>query len=141
MNPELYKILVIDDEAPMRHMLRMVLERDGYTVSEAASGSQGLDRLRSGHFGLILCDIRMPRMDGLEFLERAKNLGCSATIIVFDVPSVIPASLMCLHGGSTPLSATLRTCSRTESRKSAAMLFNPCRSSNVSIILSSSTVI
>ncbi len=43
------QILVVDDEAPMRHMLRLVLERDGYTVTEAVSGLQGLERLQSGH--------------------------------------------------------------------------------------------
>ena len=62
-------ILIVDDEEPMRHMLRMVLERDGYTVEEAVSGRQGLDRLRSGHYALVLCDIRMPEMDGLTFLK------------------------------------------------------------------------
>ncbi|TFG59470.1 MAG: response regulator, partial [Nitrospirales bacterium] len=63
------QILVVDDEAPMRHMLRMVLERDGYTVAEAVSGRQGLDRMKAGYYDLILCDIRMPEMDGLAFLK------------------------------------------------------------------------
>ena len=63
------QVLVIDDEAAMRHMLRLVLERDGYAVSEATSGRDGLSRLQSASFDFVLCDIRMPELDGLGFLK------------------------------------------------------------------------
>ena len=68
-------ILVIDDEPNMRHMITKVLEKAGYTVTDAADGADGLSLLESKDFDFILCDVRMPRMDGLAFLEQAAQRG------------------------------------------------------------------
>ncbi len=100
MTANQHHVLIIDDEAPMRHMLRMVLERDGYTVSEAASGSQGLDRLRSGHFGLILCDIRMPEMDGLTFLKEKQSHQYGGTVIMMSAYGSIDTAVECMKHGA-----------------------------------------
>ena len=62
------RILVVDDEQSMRDMLRIVLRRDGYDVVIAESGRQGLERLKSEPFDLLLSDIRMPGVGGREFL-------------------------------------------------------------------------
>jgi len=65
-------VLVVDDEAPVRHMLRLVLERGGYTVIEAIDGEHGLEQLANEpQIDLVLSDVRMPRLDGMGFLERA----------------------------------------------------------------------
>jgi two-component system response regulator AtoC len=61
------KILIIDDEEGMRDMLKVMLEKEGYEASIAEGGEEGLKRLEKEIFDLILCDIRMPRMDGLAF--------------------------------------------------------------------------
>ena len=94
------QILIVDDEAPMRHMLRMVLERDGYAVSEAVSGRQGLDRLRSGHYDLVLCDIRMPEMDGLTFLKEKQEQQFGGTVIMMSAYGSIDTAVECMKKGA-----------------------------------------
>ena len=93
-------ILIIDDEAPMRHMLRMVLERDGYTVSEATSGRQGLDRLQSVHYSLVLCDIRMPEMDGLSFLKEKQAQQFGGTVIMMSAYGSVDTAVECMKQGA-----------------------------------------
>src|SRR3989304_1616816 len=67
------RILIIDDEESMRHMLSIILKKEGYEVVSAESGQQALKVLGKDDFNFILCDIRMPDMDGLEFLRRLKT--------------------------------------------------------------------
>ncbi|MBN1423801.1 sigma-54-dependent Fis family transcriptional regulator [Candidatus Fermentibacteria bacterium] len=67
---EQLRILIVDDEAPVREGMRMVMEYAGMTVDEASSGEQGLERINKSHFDVVLLDLRLPRMDGLEMMER-----------------------------------------------------------------------
>jgi two-component system response regulator PilR (NtrC family) len=67
------KILVVDDEPSMREMLRIVLRRDGYDVTVAANGKQALDILQRERVDLLLSDIRMPDLSGVEVLRAAKE--------------------------------------------------------------------
>jgi len=66
------RILVVDDEASMRDMLRIVLRRDGYDVQVAANGRAALDILGKEAFDLLLSDIRMPDLSGVDVLRAAK---------------------------------------------------------------------
>ncbi len=93
-------ILIVDDEAPMRHMLRMVLERDGYVVAEAVSGRQGLERLQAGHYSLIICDIRMPEMDGLAFLKEKQEQQFGGTVIMMSAYGSIDTAVECMKQGA-----------------------------------------
>ena len=93
-------ILVIDDEAALRHMLRLVLERDGYAVSEAASGREGLDRLQSTGFELILCDIRMPELDGQAFLKEKVARRLEGTVIMMSAYGTIDTAVECMKLGA-----------------------------------------
>ena len=93
-------ILVIDDEAALRHMLRLVLERDGYAVSEAASGREGFDRLQSTGFDLVLCDIRMPEMDGLAFLKEKVARQLDGTVIMMSAYGTIDTAVECMKLGA-----------------------------------------
>jgi two-component system response regulator PilR (NtrC family) len=68
------RILIVDDEPSMREMLRIVLRRDGYDVVVAQNGADGLDRLRGEPFDLLLSDIRMPDISGVEVLRAAKQI-------------------------------------------------------------------
>jgi two-component system, NtrC family, nitrogen regulation response regulator NtrX len=75
------KILVIDDEKPIRNALRDILEYEKYNVEEAADGKSGLELIQKEKYDVILCDIKMPQMDGLEVLDKA--------MLVTDTPIVM----------------------------------------------------
>jgi two-component system nitrogen regulation response regulator NtrX len=70
------KILIIEDEAAIRRVLVKILseENDTYEVKEAEDGLQGIELIRKEDFDLVLCDIKMPRMDGVEVLEAVKKI-------------------------------------------------------------------
>ena len=67
------KLLIIDDEENMCHMLQAMLERQGYNVTTALDGSEGLELIAHTVYDFVLCDIRMPKMDGLTFLRQGKE--------------------------------------------------------------------
>ena len=79
------KILVVDDEPPIRAVLRGYLEAEGFTVSEAGDGSAALAELRAGSaepVDLVLLDVMMPGMDGLEVLRRLRTVADTYVILV-----------------------------------------------------------
>jgi len=67
------RILVVDDDAGVRYTLRDVLEDEGYAVDEAEDGAEALERLAEDTFHLVLSDLRMPNLDGLELLRRIRE--------------------------------------------------------------------
>ena len=67
------RLLIIDDEANMRHMLFTVLEKAGYNVETAADGDEGLEMIQASQYDFILCDIKMPNMGGMEFLKLSQD--------------------------------------------------------------------
>lgn len=66
-------ILVIDDEKAIRKALSEILSFEGFTIDEAADGAEGVKKIKEGNYDCILCDIKMPKMDGLEVLQIAKE--------------------------------------------------------------------
>ena len=69
------KVLLIEDEESIRRVMSRILkeENDQYQVTEAEDGKQGLDLLFKRQFDLVLCDIKMPKMDGIEVLKKAND--------------------------------------------------------------------
>jgi two-component system response regulator AtoC len=63
------RILIIDDEENMRHMLQTMLTRYGYATYTAKDGAEGLEKITDHPFDFVLCDVKMPRMNGMEFLK------------------------------------------------------------------------
>ena len=75
-------ILIIDDEKAIRKTLSEILSYEGYKIDEAADGEEGIKKFSTTTYDVVLCDIKMPRMDGLEFLEKAKEINADVPIIV-----------------------------------------------------------
>ena len=76
------KLLIIDDEKNMRHMLKAMLERHGYLVSTASDGREGLELVGKERFDFILCDVKMPGLDGWVFWEGSESLGATTVIMM-----------------------------------------------------------
>lgn len=76
------RILAIDDTEHLRTVIRLTLEFKKYEVSLACDGVEGLEAAHAGNFDLILCDIEMPRMGGVEFVRRYREEFGPATPIV-----------------------------------------------------------
>jgi two-component system response regulator AtoC len=94
------RVLVIDDEENMRHMLEMMLTRAGYAVESAADGQEGLDRLTGSHFDFVLCDIKMPRMDGMTFLKEAVEKNPDKTFIMMSAYGTIEMAVEAMKEGA-----------------------------------------
>jgi two-component system nitrogen regulation response regulator NtrX len=78
------KILIIEDEEPIRRVLARILteENESYQVEVAEDGVIGLDKIKNNEYDLILCDIKMPRMDGVELLEAVKKIDSEIPIVM-----------------------------------------------------------
>lgn len=78
------KILVIEDEAAIRRVLVKILseENDNYKVEEAEDGLAGIEKIKSDDYDLVLCDIKMPKMDGVEVLEAVKKIKPETPIVM-----------------------------------------------------------
>lgn len=76
------KILIIDDQAPIRRVLRDILENEGYQVDDVASGMEALQIIKEQEFDAIFCDIKMDGMDGIETLEAIRNESDTPVIMI-----------------------------------------------------------
>ncbi len=93
-------ILIIEDEENLRHMLTIMLLRQGYSVSSASNGAEGIACLRGTYFDFILCDIRMPEMDGTEFLLQAMKQQVHSPIIMMSAYGTVDTALECMKKGA-----------------------------------------
>ncbi|MEA5138286.1 sigma-54-dependent transcriptional regulator [Arcicella rigui] len=76
------KLLIIDDEKAIRGALRDILEYEGYTIEEASDGEQGLELIKQNDYDVVLCDIRMPKIEGLDLLLRVTEMGKATQFIM-----------------------------------------------------------
>ncbi len=75
-------ILIIDDEKAIRNVLKEILGNEGYAVEEATDGEEGLKKFTEGVFDVVLCDIKMPKLDGIEFLQKVTETGSEVPVIM-----------------------------------------------------------
>ena len=69
------QILIIDDEKAIRKTLTEILSYEGYKIEEASDGEEGLRKFKEKNFDVVLCDIKMPKLDGIEFLDKAREVN------------------------------------------------------------------
>ena len=94
------RTLVVDDEENFRHMLSVILKKERYDVEAASNGEEALQKMALSPFDQILCDIRMPKMDGLEFLNEAKKTGVNSTIIMMSAYGTLDIAIEAIKLGA-----------------------------------------
>jgi two-component system nitrogen regulation response regulator NtrX len=94
------KILLIDDEKSIRRSLREILEFEKYKVDEAEDGAAGLSLAMSGNYDLVLCDIKMPKMDGLELLSKFNEHQLESPIVMMSGHGSIETAVEAVKKGA-----------------------------------------
>jgi len=94
------RVLIIDDEPGLRQSLGLLLTDAGYTVIAEQNGKRGLERATAEPFDLVLCDVRMPEMDGLTFLRNYRQRGGSALVIVMSAYGGEDAAIAAMKEGA-----------------------------------------
>ena len=94
------KILIIDDEKSIRNSLRDILEYEKYDVEEAEDGAMGLKMIQQGGFDMVLCDIKMPKMDGLELLGKTQLLDNNLPIVMISGHGDIETAVGAIKDGA-----------------------------------------
>lgn len=94
------QLLIIDDDENLRHMLSVMLRKQGYVTAIAADGREALEKLAGQVFDYILCDIRMPGMDGRQFLQQAIARGITTPIIMMTAYGSIDTAVACMQDGA-----------------------------------------
>ena len=94
------KILVIEDDNKIRSILKEILEEKNHEVDDAADGVEGYKKLEQGVYDLCLCDIKMPKMDGLEVLEKAKENEIGTNFIIISAHGTIDVAVEAVKKGA-----------------------------------------
>lgn len=93
-------ILIIDDEKAIRKTLGEILSYEGYKIDEAGDGEEGLKKFREKVYDVVLCDIKMPKLDGLDFLERTRELNADVPIIMISGHGTIETAVEAVKKGA-----------------------------------------
>jgi len=96
----LKRILIIDDEESFRHMLSVILKREGFDVETASDGEEGLQKVMVNTYDQVLCDIRMPRMDGLDFIREVQKKRIDTTLIMMSAYGTVDTALEAMKLGA-----------------------------------------
>jgi two-component system response regulator AtoC len=94
------RVLVVDDEDNMRHMLSAMLGTFGYEVATAANGEEALVKVAEHDFAVVLCDIKMPKMNGIAFLQAAKAHLTGSTVIMMSAYGTIDLAIEAMKLGA-----------------------------------------
>ena len=94
------KILIVDDERSIRNTLREILEFEKYQVEEAKDGMEALVKIKSGKFDVVLLDIKMPKMDGMETLERVRLMAPDTPVIMISGHANIDGAVEAVKKGA-----------------------------------------
>ena len=96
------KILIIEDEIAIRNVLKNILldENKNFQIDEASNGEEGFKKITEKNYNLIICDIKMPKMDGIEVLEKSIHLGIDTPFVMISGHGDIETAIECIKKGS-----------------------------------------
>lgn len=94
------KILVIDDEKSIRTTLKEILEYEKMEVKEAGDGQEGLQLLSKENFDVVLCDVKMPKMDGIEVLAKIQEMGFAVPVVMISGHGTIETAVEAIKKGA-----------------------------------------
>ena len=97
---EAKRLLIIDDEENMRHMLTAMLKSFGYRIDTAANGQDGLEKVMQNTYDFVLCDIKMPQMDGIQFLKAGHENIIATTVIMMSAYGNIDTAIEAMKAGA-----------------------------------------
>jgi DNA-binding NtrC family response regulator len=93
-------ILVVDDESGILDTLRILLRKEGFEVSTAQGGKAGLDQIRSGNHDIVLTDVRMPQVTGLDILQAAKEQDLMTPVILMTAQASLQTAVAAVNAGA-----------------------------------------
>ncbi len=96
----MYSVLVVDDKQELRQQLVKILTARGYSVDEAANGLEALQRLSQREYPLVLCDVKMPEMDGLQFLKQVRENQHSTAVVLITAHGNIRDAISAIREGA-----------------------------------------
>ena len=94
------RLLIIDDEENMRHMLSLLLKKSGYRVDTASNGKEALEMVDQTLYDFILCDLKMPDISGMEFFEIARDKLWATTVIMMSAYGSIDIAVEAMKKGA-----------------------------------------
>jgi two-component system response regulator AtoC len=94
------RVLVVDDEENFRHILSVILKKERYEVETASNGEEALQRISNATFDQVLCDIRMPGMDGLDFLKEVRKTEADANVIMMSAYGTLDTAVEAMKLGA-----------------------------------------
>jgi two-component system response regulator (stage 0 sporulation protein F) len=97
---ELMKILVVDDEEGARELFNTILTDEGYEVALAINGEDGISQFKNALFDLVVTDIKMPGMDGLQVLQEIRKTGSKADVIMVTAYGEVESYLKAMSLGA-----------------------------------------
>src|SRR5512142_2931337 len=99
-SPESTRILVVDDDASVRDVIRVLLEEEGYACAAVETADAALDAMRLTEFPLVICDVRMPGQDGFWLLDRLREQQPDTAVIMLTAFGDTEAAVQCLRSGA-----------------------------------------
>ena len=93
-------ILIIDDEKAIRKTLSEILSYEGYKIDEAGDGEEGLKKFRERSYDVVLCDIKMPKVDGIEFLDKSREANPDIPVIMISGHGTIETAVEAVKKGA-----------------------------------------
>ncbi len=94
------KILIVDDEKPIRDSLKMILDEEGFSTEVAADGEEALRKIQESNFDIVITDIKMPKVDGMQLLESASSISPETFFIIMTAYASVKTAIEALRQGA-----------------------------------------